>query len=56
MGCPGSNLQYGYHSNYIQGCHLIREFRENQGMLFSFRENQGEVRDFLENQEKSGKF
>jgi len=36
--------------NRRQGCHQIREFKENQGILFSNRENQGVMRDFLENQ------
>ena len=38
-----------------QGCHQIRGFRENQGILFSIRENQGEKKDSLINQGKSGK-
>ena len=33
----------------IQGCHQIRIFRENQGILFSIKENQGEMRNVLEN-------
>ena len=43
-----------------QGCHQVREFVENQGIIFSIRENQKEMKDFLKSHgkwcfEKSGK-
>ena len=30
----------------MKGCHQIREFKENQGILCSIRENQGKIKGF----------